>query len=842
MSTMSKMLSAIGLVAVALIGAEYLGKTRVLAAGPSTAGGRQATTSPPQKRGSQAPAAPSRTLLDQYCVTCHNEKLKTAGLMLDRVDIGNVKANAEVLEKIVRKLRSGQMPPDGRPRPDQAVVDGYAAQLEAALDHRSAADANPGRVASHRLNRAEYVNLIKDFLALDIDGSELLPSDTSGFGFDNNAEALSITPTLMGRYMSAATKISRLAVASPDNRPVVQVYKVGFAKQDARMGEGMPFATHGGLAVRHTFPLDGDYVFRLRLKRQVTVLTIIGIEEDEQEIEVRVDRGLVKRFKIGGRFKGPDPGVLIAVPEDDVDGQRVHDYRLNADKDLEVRLPIKAGTRLVSAGFANTAPSLLEGVPQPPSSLKNASGGNEIGIDMLEIAGPFDGKTAADTPSRRQIFVCRPAGARDEEPCARRILSTLARSAYRRPVAEADLQPLLELYKAGRADRDFDAGIERALEALLSSPAFLFRIERDPASARPGTVYRLSDLELASRLSFFLWRSGPDDELLDVAARGRLKDQVVLSQQVRRLIADRRATRFMNDFLGQWLQVRNIRRQDPDPALFPDFDDTLRDAMAHETELFFESQVREDRPIPDLLRANYTYLNERLTRHYGMPTLYGSHFRRVTLTDDRRFGLLGQASVLTVTSYAHRTSVVLRGKWVLETLLGAPPPPPPPNVPPLKENDGKSKPTSLRERMEQHRKNPVCAACHSRMDPLGFALEHFDAVGTWRETDEGAEINSTITMSGATVDSPKAFREALLGRGNEFIRTVTEKLLTYALGRGVDYADAPMVRRLVRDLAKSDDRWSSLVLGIVRSTPFQMRRALESDGTVPAPTTVAARQ
>jgi hypothetical protein len=565
----------------------------------------------------------------------------------------------------------------------------------------------------------------------------------------------------------------------------------------------------------------------MRLKRNGTVGTIEGIEEDVSQIELRIDHGLVKRFRIGGEFKGPDPGVLIAVPEDDVEGVKVHNYRLTADKELEIRVPVKAGTRLVAAAFTDSLPS-------PVDRSRRRGGGiedSDIGIDTMEIAGPFNGTTPQETPSRKQILTCRPASAREEEPCARKIIGALARRAYRRPVLDTDVEPLLSIYKEGRADRDFDAGIERALEALLSSPKFLIRLERAKAGAQPGTVYHLSDLELASRLSFFLWKSIPDDELLDAAERGKLKDQAVLAHQVQRMLADRRATRFMDDFAGQWLQVRNIHSQDPDRAQFPDFDPTLREAMARETELFFESQVREDHPIPELLSADYTYLNERLARHYGINAIYGSHFRRVTLTDDRRFGLLGQASILTVSSYAHRTSVVLRGKWILENILGTPPAPPPPNVPPLKENDGRSKPVALRERMEEHRKNAVCASCHAPMDPLGFALEHFDATGRWRENDQGAEINSTISWSGRTVDSPKTFREALLSRSDEFNRTVTEKLLTYALGRGVEYSDAPTVRQLNRDLARNDHRWSTLILGIVNSTPFQMRRAPGAEGT-----------
>jgi cytochrome c551/c552 len=834
------MLSAIGLVAVALAAGESLQVTNLGAAG-SPASAQRAAPAEARRVAAvtvAATAPPSRALIDRYCVTCHNEKLKTGGLMLDKVDIGAVAANAEVLEKVVRKIRSGLMPPEGRPKPDPAALDGFAATLESSLDRAAAAAPNPGRVASHRLNRAEYVNVIHDLLALDVDGTGLLPSDMAGFGFDNNADVLSITPGLMSRYITAATKISRFAVSSPDNRPLTQVYKVEFGtRQDARMGEDLPFATHGGLAVRHTFPLDGEYTFAIRLRKNGTVSTIDGIEEDEHQIELRVDHSLVKRFRIGGKFKGPDPGVLIAVPEEDIEGQKVHDYRVGADKELGIRLPIKAGTRLVSVAFSDSLPS-----PEGPSAGGRGISiysGSMPGVDMLYVSGPFGGKTPEETPSRRRIFTCRPTGSRDEEACAKKIVNTLTRRAYRRPVTDADVQPLLAIYTEGRRERDFEFGIERALEALLSSPKFLLRLEREPADARPGSIYRLSDFELASRLSFFLWRSLPDDELLDLAARGTLKEPGVLAQQVRRMVADHRAIRFVDDFVGQWLTVRNIHSQDPDGNLFAGFDPTLREAMARETELFFENQVREDRPIPELLKANYTYLNERLARHYGIDDIYGSHFRRVTLTDERRFGLLGQASILTVTSYANRTSVVLRGKWVLENLLGAPPPPPPPNVPPLKENTPGAKPTALRERMEQHRNNPVCASCHSRMDPLGFALEHFDAIGRWRDNDSGAEINSTITLDGATIESPKAFREALLGRGNQFINTVAEKLLTYALGRGVDFSDAPIVRQLVRDLAQNDDHWSTLILGIVKSTPFQMQRVPIPTGTEAAATAVA---
>ncbi len=770
--------------------------------------------------------APSRALLDRYCVTCHNERLQTAGVMFDRVDVDRADLHRELFEKVARKLRSGQMPPPGRPRPEPAAIDAFVTALEAQLDRVGAAAPDPGRVASHRLNRTEYVNAVRDLLDLELDGEALLPSDMAGFGFDNNADVLAMTPALMDRYITAATKVSRLAVGTLENRPAIRTYRLpNAARQEARMGEDLPFATHGGLAARHAFSLDGDYVFRIRLQRSDIGGTIRGnIAEREYHIELRVDHALVERLTVGGAFAGQVRYTLsgggIAPPDDDVVHQQVALYNQTADEDLEVRLPVRAGTRLVSAAFTDTAPSASAGV-----------GDNVVGgIASLEIHGPYGGKVPAETPSRRRVFVCRPSGLHDEEPCARRIMGTLARRAYRRPVTDVDLAPLMEIFEIGRAAGGFETGIARALEALLSMPAFLMRAEVDPVGAPVGTIYALSDVELASRLAFFLWRSIPDDELLDAATRGRLRDPVVLERQTRRMLADRRAVRWMNDFLGQWLQVRNLQTMVPDPVRFPGYDSTLRDALMKETELFFESQVREDRSVLDLLRADYTFLNARLAEHYGMQGVHGSHFRRVPVADPARGGLLGHGSVLTTTSYADRTSVVLRGKWVLETLLGSPPPPPPANVPPLPENDGRSEPASLRERMEQHRTNPVCATCHVNMDPLGFALENFDAIGRWRESDEGAPIDSAITWRDTAIDSPKAFREALLRQGeDELLRTIAEKLLTYALGRGVDYLDAPTVRRIVRDAARDDHRWSSLVLGIVRSAPFQQRIVRDSE-------------
>ena len=782
---------------------------------------------------------PSRALLDRYCVPCHNERLKTAGVMFDKVDIGRVDARRELFEKVARKLRSGQMPPPGRPRPEPETITAFVEALEAELDRVGAAAPNPGRVASHRLNRTEYVNVIRDLLALEIDGEALLPSDMAGFGFDNNAEVLAMTPALMDRYITAATKVSRLAVGTLENRPMMQTYRVPTsARQDGRMGEDLPFATHGGLAARHTFSLDGDYLFKIRLQRNGVGESIRGsIAEREYHIELRIDHALVTRLSVGGKFKGQVKYTLsgggIAPPEDDVVHQRIALYNQTADKDLEVRVPVKAGTQLVSAALTDVAPSAMGG-----------QGDNVVaGLSTLEIHGPYGGTIPEDTPSRQRIFVCRPSGPQDEKPCARKIMSTLARRAYRRPVTDLDLRPLMKIYEVGRAAENFETGVARALEALLSMPAFLLRAEAVPTDAKVGTIYRISDVELASRLAFFLWRSIPDDQLLDLAVRGQLRDPGVLAQQTRRMLSDRRATRWMNDFLGQWLQVRNLQTMVPDPLRFPGFDSTLREAMIKESELFFESQVREQRSVLDLLRADYTFLNARLAEHYGVPNVYGSHFRRMPVVDQTRQGLLGHGSVLTVTSYADRTSVVLRGKWVLETLLGSPPPPPPANVPPLPENDGTSKPTSLRERMEQHRANPVCASCHANMDPLGFALEHFDAIGRWREDDDGAPIDSAITWRGTDIDGPKAFRDALLRQGEqEFVRTVAEKLLTYALGRGLAYLDAPTVRQLMRDASRDDYRWSSLILGIVESIPFQQRVVRDSEHQQPAATSVAGGQ
>jgi mono/diheme cytochrome c family protein len=839
---MSRLLRAVSVLTMVGLAAGVGIVLRAEQVSPPPPSRRAPVAAPAARVAAQRAAAPiSLALIDQYCVTCHNQRLKTGGLVLEGLDPAKVAEHAELLEKVVRKLSTGQMPPPGRPRPDKPAVTAFVNSVESALDNVAAASPNPGRLAVHRLNRLEYVNTIHDLLALDIDPA-LLPADSGGVGFDNNADVLSVTPALMNRYMSAATKVSRLALGDRTIRPSIQVFRASdWAMQTERTSEDVPFGTHGGLIARHTFPLDGEYDFKVRLLRNFFGGTIRGID-DEHQIEVRVDGALVQRYTVGGKYKGADAGILIAIPEDEVEAQKLHAYHLDADKDFNFRIPVKAGLRVVAATFTNSAPGVDEMVPLRPRSLKssNFDDASAPAIGTIEIAGPYGATVPEDTASRRKIFICRPANVRDEDPCARRILSSLARRAYRRPVADADLSELMRLYALGRKEGTFEAGIGRALEGLLSMPAFVLRLEEDPADAKPGEAYRVSDLELASRLSFFLWRSMPDDELLDLATKGRLRTPTVLAQQVHRLLADEKAKRWMNDFVGQWLVVRNLQAMEPDPNIFPDFDDNLRDAMIKETQLFFESQVRENHSLPELLRADYTYLNERLARHYGIKNVYGNHFRKVAITDPARQGLLGQAGVLTVTSYAHRTSVVLRGKWVLENLLGTPPPAPPPNVPPLKENDGKSAPTSLRERMQQHRANSVCATCHTRMDPIGFALENFDAIGKWRDTESGARIDAASTLAdGTIISSPKSFREVLL-QGDQFTSTVIEKLFSYALGRSVAYFDQPTLRRLLREAAADDFRWSSLILDIVNSQPFLMRRV--PDRTPAAPGTVAQGQ
>jgi len=826
---MSRMSRAVVSVGIAVAGTGYLG----LQAAPPQRPSRPVVR--PQAAHAQAPAAvapavstPGATI-NRYCISCHNDRLKTAGLTLQAMDPARASEGAEVWEKVVRKLRSQTMPPAGSPRPDKATYEAVAASLATELDRAAAAQPSPGRKpAVHRLNRFEYTNAIHDLLALEINGDSMLPENESGYGFDNIANVLSLTPSLLERYLLAARKIGRLALGDMTIRPAIATYKFSLFKvQDYREGEDLSFGTRGGTAIHHHFPLDGEYILRIRLRTNWSSPAIRGIENREQ-IDVRLDGARVKLFSIGGecaagsqevRCKGGDT-ITLGTSE----------YERTADQALEVRFPAKAGTRLVGVAFVGRN-AVAEGAgpewspPRHSSFISSVEGG--MAMDNVTIEGPLNATGPGDTPSRRQILVCRPTGAQDEEGCAKKILSTLARRAYRRPVTDRDVDSLLSLYRGGRRDGDFEAGIQIAVEGLLVSPNFLLRVERDPANVAPGAPYRISDLELASRLSFFLWGSIPDDRLLDAAVRGELKNPRILEQQVRRMLADARATAMVNNFTGQWLQLRNMRKMEPDPRVYPEFDDGLREAFITETELFLESQLREDHGLMDLLTANYTFANERLARFYGIPNVYGSHFRRVTLTDPHRQGLLGQGSILTVTSYSTRTSPVVRGKYMLENIVGAPPPPPPANVPPLADaGKGAQVTASMRERMGIHRSNPVCASCHTRIDPLGFAFENFDGIGKWRTREGNTPVDATgVFPDGTKFDGPADFRNVLVSQREEFVRVFTERLLTYSLGRGIEYYDMPAIRTIIRDAAASEYRWSSLILGIIKSTPFQMRTA-----------------
>ncbi len=766
--------------------------------------------------------AAQRALLDKYCVTCHNQRIKTADLMLDKTDLASVPQNAEIWEKVIRKLRAGAMPPQGMPRPDAASVENLVGYLETSIDRAAAAHPYPGHATVHRLNRSEYQNSIRDLLSLDIDAAALLPPDDESYGFDNIADVLSVSPSLLEAYMSASRKISRLAIGDPSIRPVAQTYKARpDLSQDQRL-DGMPLGTRGGILVRHNFPLDGEYVIRVKLARN-TVDVIRGLEQTHQ-VETLLDGARVHLATIGGKEDTDEVTVNPNAAAPKIEAR------------IETRIHVKAGPHLVGVTFIQQDHAEVDQLLEP-FLRTTVDPVDEVGLPHLEnmvVAGPFNATGPGDTPSRRKIFVCRPDAGADELPCAKKIIAALARHAYRRPATEADLETLLGFYQSGRNQGNFETGIESALRMILASPEFLFRFEPDPAHLAPDSVYRISDLALASRLSYFLWSSIPDDELLDVAAKGKLHEPAVLEQQVRRMLADKRADALVTNFTGQWLFLRNLKNISPDVQSFPDFDDNLRQAMRQETELFVGSVLREDRNALDLLNADYTFVNERLARHYEIPNVYGSQFRRVSVTDERRRGLLGQASILTVTSYATRTSPVLRGKFILGNLLGTPPPPPPPNVPALKENNEGGKQLSVRERMEEHRKSAACASCHKIMDPLGFSLENFDAVGQWRSTDSGSPIDSSgVLIDGTKVDGPVALRQALLNRPAVFVGNLTEKLLTYALGRGLDYHDEPAVREIVREAAANDYRLSSIVAGIVKSTPFQMKIKKSQTDSVP---------
>ena len=768
-----------------------------LASGAVGAAG-QATSAPQAERA--APAS-QRALLDRYCVTCHNTRLKTGNLALDAFDVSRVGEHPEVWEKVVRKLRGGLMPPAGRPRPDQATQDGLVAWLAQELDAAGAAHPNPGRTETfHRLNRAEYRNAVRDILAVDLDVAELLPGDSASFGFDNMAGALKLSESLMERYLSAARKISRAAIGSTPSGPAAQTYNVSPALRQDEQIEGLPFGTRGGTLITHLFPVDAEYVFNFGLAN-----TTGGAD-----LDVLLDGERLKLFNVqrGARAVDADGNEMV-------------------DK-LEIRVPVTAGPHQLGVAFVK-APTVLAEANRRPFLNPTVSRTAVSYLRTVTITGPFNPKGVSDTPSRQRIFTCHPTAASAETGCARTILSKMARRAYRRPVDDDDMKILMTAYTQGRTDATFESGIERGLQQLLISPEFLFRVEIEPASAKAGTSYRINDLELASRLSFFLWSSVPDEELLDLAARGRLRQPGVIDQQVRRMLADPRSEALTANFAGQWLQLRNLAAIKPSEVLFPDFDDTLRQGFRRETELFFDSVIREDRALMTLLDADYTYLNDRLARHYGIPGIQGSHFRRVTLADENRRGLLGQGSILTITSHPVRTSPVFRGKWILDNLLGTPPPDPPPNVPPLPEKSGAyaTRMPSMRERMAQHRENAVCATCHAMIDPLGFGLERYDPVGRWREVDENfTPIDASgVLPDGTKFNGVKELRAALARRPDRFVSAFTEKLTTYALGRGLTAYDMPAIRKVVHDSAAADYKTSSLILGIVKSLPFQNRNA-----------------
>ena len=786
-----------------------------------------------------SPAASHRALVDRYCVTCHNARVKTAGLLPDEANLDDVAADAEVWEKVVRKLRSGAMPPPGRPRPDAATYETLASWLETEIDRVALARPNPGRTnAVHRLNRTEYHNAIRDLLALDVDVVSLLPGDdTSDTGFDNNADVLSISTSQLERYLSAARRITRRATGLPPSAPGTETFEVPLLfMQDDRQSEDLPFGSRGGIAVRYHFPADGEYLIKVHLRRNYQDY-IMGMGTPHQ-LDISIDGELLKRFTVGGNAPGSAaPASFSGTEFGDPEWEQ---FMREADTGLEVRVPVTAGPRVVGASFVRKMWA-SEGIPQPRQRGRVLRAdeiyASNARVGKVDIVGPYQISGPGDTPSRREIFVCQPqlgADSAEEEACATQILSRLARRAYRRPVTEREVEMLLGFFSTGRNDGgSFDAGIQLALERLLIDPNFLLRIHRVPPQALPGRAYRLSDLEVASRLSFFLWSSIPDKPLLELAERGMLTDPTILEQQVRRMLADARATALVDDFAAQWLHVRRVADVLADPLIFPLWDDNLIDALRRETELFIGSTLREDRSVLDLLRADYTFVNERLARHYGIPGVYGGRFRRVTVPNtQQRGGLLTHGGLLAMSSYPNRTSPVVRGKWLLDTILGAPPPAPPPNVPTLPEepfNGGKT--VSVRERLEQHRSNAVCASCHQTIDPLGFALENFDALGAWRTVDEGGNpVDAGGTMpNGVRVDGLAGLRALLLSRPEQFVGTVTEKLLAYALGRAVEYYDQPTVRKIIRDASVGEYQWSSLILGIVESPAFLMRNSHLAD-------------
>ncbi len=777
------------------------------------AGGLRFTLQAQQPPKAPSPAAaPHLALLDRSCLYCHDDATREAGLSLEAVATDDVARHPDVWEKVVRKLRTRQMPPIGEWRPDEATYDAVTSYLETTLDRAAEAHPNPGRTATiRRLTRTEYQNAVRDLLALDVDVTSLLPADDSSYGFDNVTVG-GLSPTLLERYISAAEKISRLAVGRPSRSPGGETIRIPPDLTQEEHLEGLPIGTRGGVVVPYTFPQNGEYEIQIRLRRDRDE-KVEGLGEPH-DLELLLDRERVQVFTV----KPPQREAGLSDTE-----QPSHE---KVDQHLRIRVPVGAGPHVIGVAFLKKPTDLLETPRQPYQAHFNSYRHPRIqpAIYEVSIIGPYAAKGAGDSPSRRRIFVSRPASPEQEDRCARQILAALARKAYRRPVTAADLQGPLALYRTARAEGDFDAGIEMAVSAVLVSPQFLFRVEQDPAGLPANTPYRVSDLALASRLSFFLWSSIPDEELLTTAVAGRLHEAAVLERQVRRMLADARSKALVSNFAEQWLHLRNLDSITPDMRLFPDFDDNLRQAFRQETELFVDSVLREDRSALDLLRANYTFVNERLAKHYGIPHVYGSRFRRLVLDEDSwRGGLLRQGSILTVTSYATRTSPVLRGKWILDNLLGTPPPPPLPNVPALKDNtvDGS---LSGRARLAEHRNNAICGACHNVIDPVGLSLEKFDAVGRRRSVEGGAPIDASGGLpDGSQFADVDGLEAALLRRPELFVSTLAEKLLTYASGRGVEYYDEPAIRTIVRDARAQNFRISSIILGVVNSKPFQMR-------------------
>jgi hypothetical protein len=790
-----------------------------------------------------------RAFLKKYCVTCHSDRLRVAGLSLESVNLSDVTQSGEALEKVVRQLGSGAMPPASAPKPGKATAEAFLTSLVTSLDQAAAAHPNPGRpMMLHRLNRTEYLNTVHDLFhaGLSPRDASLLPPDDTSFGFDNNGDVLGLSPLLLERYLSVADRVTTAALGPTSGiDPDVYIHHVDFTVPQREWIEGLPFGTRGGTAFTYRFPVDGEYIVKVKLQRVTTA--ILGLDARPQRLEIAIDGARAGLFAItlAKTVKEPlsetsDESLARAdEPAKKLTALDQEQRRAAADAGLEVRLFVKAGERPIGVAFLTRFERLADQVQQP---LASGQGGPPrlLGVDSVSVTGPFNGQGAGDTPTRRRILTCKPNGPGEETACAKKILEPLAHRAYRRPITGSEMDQLLTAYGEGRKGGAFEAGIAAGIRRMLMDPAFLFRIERDPARVTANTPYRIGDLELASRLSFFLWSSAPDGPLLAAAETGQLRDPAVLQSQVRRMLADPRARNLVTNFGAQWLQLRVAEGVHPDPVIFTDFDSGLRRAFIKETELLLQNVLLGDRSVLELLNAKYTFVNERLASHYGIPHVYGDHFRRVEVNDGIRGGLLGQGSILTATSYPNRTSPVLRGKWILETLLGSPPPPPPPNVPALQEADEGGKVLSVRERLSEHRKNPACASCHVRMDPLGFALENFDATGRWRTVEANGpadlmphRIDAAAQLpDGTKFDSVAGLRRILEERSDQFVYTLTEKLLTFALGRGADWYDAPAIRDAVRAAQKDDYRFSTLVTSILSSRPFQMRMS-QPAGDVP---------